>query len=231
MPEIPKTEAELIGWLSNFKDNFPVVAESLGFTAQEVQTAVNDCETAYFTIFASQTFYTHSRSWNGFKRDLMRISPDVRLAPPVYTKLPPAPAQFSDSNALKRLNRVVRRAKLQANFNSAIAAQLQIVEKSRKTRPAPNEAKPQVKALSKTGGIVVIEWVKNGFSGVLVESMRGAETDFSYLDKDTHSPFIDTRPPLVPNQPEIRRYRLIYLLKDKKVGFYSNILEVTVGNF
>lgn len=43
-----------------------------------------------------------------------------------------------------------------------------------------------------------------------------------FLDKDSKSPFGDTRPNLVAGQPELRRYRIIYLLDDEIVGLWSD---------
>ncbi len=43
------------------------------------------------------------------------------------------------------------------------------------------------------------------------------------------SPYLDNRPPLVPDQPEERRYRLRYRDNDLPVGDYSDIYVVTAG--
>ena len=39
--------------------------------------------------------------------------------------------------------------------------------------------------------------------------------------------WIDTRPPLVAGQPEVRRYRIRYLEGDDPVGLYSSVVSVT----
>jgi hypothetical protein len=38
-----------------------------------------------------------------------------------------------------------------------------------------------------------------------------------------YSPFIDTRPPLEAGKPEIRYYRLIYMVNDKPFGKYTPV--------
>jgi hypothetical protein len=61
------------------------------------------------------------------------------------------------------------------------------------------------------------------------ESQRAAETAWTYLAFDSVSPYIDTRPPLVANQAEQRRYRMRYRDADVPVGEFCDTLNVTVG--
>jgi hypothetical protein len=58
---------------------------------------------------------------------------------------------------------------------------------------------------------------------------RAAETAWTYLAFDSVSPYIDTRPPLVANQAEQRRYRMRYRDADVPIGEFSDTLTVTVG--
>ncbi len=67
-------------------------------------------------------------------------------------------------------------------------------------------------------------------SGVRIESMRGAETAFSYLSTDSSSPYIDNRAKLNPAQPETRKYRAIYYDDNENdtLGMWSDEVLVTI---
>jgi hypothetical protein len=71
-----------------------------------------------------------------------------------------------------------------------------------------------------------IDWMKGKFDGVDVESQRGDEIDWTKLGRDFRSPFEDERPPLAAGKPEERRYRLRYLINDKPVGEWSDVIVV-----
>ncbi len=56
---------------------------------------------------------------------------------------------------------------------------------------------------------------------------RAGETTWTMLGTDTSSPYLDSRPPLVAGQPEVRRYRLRYVVNDVPVGNYSAVASIT----
>lgn len=76
-------------------------------------------------------------------------------------------------------------------------------------------------------GNLGLNWVKGSATGVLIESQRNNETDWTLIGTDTNSPFVDNRAPLVVGAPEIRRYRIRYLVNDLPVGNYSATVTVT----
>jgi hypothetical protein len=72
-----------------------------------------------------------------------------------------------------------------------------------------------------------MDWVKSTSDGVIIESQRGSEVDWTPMGTDRFAPWIDTRAPLVAGQPEVRRYRIRYLDGDDPVGLDSAVLSVT----
>lgn len=54
----------------------------------------------------------------------------------------------------------------------------------------------------------------------------GIDADFVFLARDTHSPYLDSRPLLVPGKPEVRYYKLCYVVDDEEVGRFSDIIRV-----
>jgi hypothetical protein len=86
--------------------------------------------------------------------------------------------------------------------------------------------KPTFTATAQPGSQVRLDWIKGKLDGVRVESKRAPETEFTRLDDDRYSPYVDTRPTLKPGESEQRSYRLRYLKKDDPVGSYSDIVTV-----
>jgi len=62
---------------------------------------------------------------------------------------------------------------------------------------------------------------------VLIESRRTGETGWTSLGIDSYSPYIDTRPLLEEGKPEVREYRLRYVLRDEPVSDWSDIISAT----
>ena len=63
-----------------------------------------------------------------------------------------------------------------------------------------------------------------------IRTKRGTETEYTFLARDTESPYVDTRANLAAggNGPETRYYVAQYLQKDAVVGEISDVLVVTV---
>jgi hypothetical protein len=61
---------------------------------------------------------------------------------------------------------------------------------------------------------------------VNIYSKRGTEVGFTFLARDTQSPYIDTRPLLDPNKPEVRIYKMKFIVADQEVSDFSEDLEV-----
>jgi hypothetical protein len=124
-----------------------------------------------------------------------------------------------------RTRKLVARLKTHPAYNDVIGEDLRIIG-SEITTP---EAKPTGKVKVLPNFAIEVSFVKQGFSGVEVESQRGDETGWTLLAFDTQSPYVDNRPPLVADQAEVRRYRLRYRKADLPVGEYSDILTATAG--
>ncbi|MBI5683437.1 MAG: hypothetical protein HZC54_00020 [Verrucomicrobia bacterium] len=62
--------------------------------------------------------------------------------------------------------------------------------------------------------------------GVNLYSLLDGETDYSFLARDTHSPYIDNRPLRVAGKPEKRKYMARFLKNDEEYGPASD--EMTV---
>jgi hypothetical protein len=58
--------------------------------------------------------------------------------------------------------------------------------------------------------------------------LRG-ESSWTYLARDTNSPYNDHTPLKVANTPETREYQAFGVLNDQQIGLPSDIVSVTFG--
>jgi hypothetical protein len=90
-----------------------------------------------------------------------------------------------------------------------------------------SNAQPTLEGRSQGGGLVEISFNKSTSEGVNLCSQREGEALFSFLARDTASPYLDNRPLLVADKPEVRQYRAKYVVGDQEVGNYSDEMVVS----
>jgi hypothetical protein len=87
---------------------------------------------------------------------------------------------------------------------------------------------PTLTGTAKANGRVELDFPKGKSKGVNLYTKRGTETTLTFLARDTEAPYVDTRPLLVPGQPEQRTYRAIYVGPgDEEVDYSVNELTIT----
>jgi hypothetical protein len=225
---IPRTDPELVIWFKNFAQGFATHATALGFTAADVSAVqadaamldymIGDVLPTYQSALQARTAYK-----NFIKDGLVGVGGGD---PPGAAVTGTAPATVAPG-VVPRLRRLIQRIKAAPNYTQTIGEQLDIIGPE-KSSPADDPAsKPTAKALAQPGSHVRIEFNKSVFDGVSIEARRKGETEWTPLGQDLFSPFIDTRPPVQSGTPEVREYRLRYLLRDEAVGQWSDIISVT----
>ncbi|MBC8384552.1 MAG: hypothetical protein H8E57_03420 [Candidatus Cloacimonetes bacterium] len=73
-----------------------------------------------------------------------------------------------------------------------------------------------------------IKWRKHYADGINIYSRRGDETEFTFLARDTVSPYVDNRPNLETGKPEDREYYAFYIFDDEEEGLESDTVKITV---
>lgn len=194
------SEAANILWHDQFKIGFTAQATNLGFTATDT-TAVTTNNTELHTTSAAATSAVASAQQAVAAKDATRKKVDLAT------------------------RALVRRIKAHPSYTPAIGAQLGI--EGPDVVVDLSEAKPVLTATPQMSGLVVIDFVKGESDGVNLYSRRGAETAFTFLARDTASPYVDNRLPLVAGQPEQRHYKAMYVLDDDEVGLPGDELAVT----
>jgi hypothetical protein len=90
-------------------------------------------------------------------------------------------------------------------------------------------AKPSGRAIGQPDSEVRVEFTKSAFDGVLIESRRTGQQEWSRLAIDKFSPYVDSRPLARGGKPEVREYRMRFLMHDVPVGEWSDILVATAS--
>jgi len=97
--------------------------------------------------------------------------------------------------------------------------------------PALNlaEAKPELKLSANLDNSASTHWKKAGFD-MLEEQWRRAGTEmWQPADKSNVSPIEFTPPLTTPGVPEKFEFRAVYIIKNQRVGQWSEIYTLTVG--
>jgi hypothetical protein len=226
---IPRTEPELVIWFKQFAQSFATHGPALGFTAAEVTAVENDSLMLDFLISTMLPTYKAGLQARSAYKTLIKDGP-VGATAGAFPSAPElvVPLVTVAPGILPRLRQLVQRIKLAPGYTESIGNNLGITgEDTGSGTPDMDTVKPAFTAMPQPGAHVRIDFEKRRFDGVLIESRRTGETNWTQLGIDLYSPFMDTRAPAQPNTPENREYRLRYYDGDEAVGQWSNIIPVT----
>jgi hypothetical protein len=222
---LPKADNDLLTWFNSFQLKFATYGPTLGFTAADVTAIGDDYKMLAYIVQAAELIRNESQARTSYK-NVVRDGPlgTVQPTPPSVPTLTP-PATIVAPGIIPRVRALVQRLKTHPSYTDSIGTDLGVIATA--AAPSTTPAKPSATATAEPGSSVRIDWTKGGFDGVLVEGQRGDETVWTSLGTDLQSPYNDTRAPLHPGAPEVRRYRLRYLKSDDPTGDYSDTMTVT----
>lgn len=220
---IPRRESDRLVWLQNFALKLKVYVGTAGIVAADT-TNVDGYLAAYLWIInRTDQIRTASQDITEFKSILSDgpIGTPIGAYPaaPVY---PAAPAVAAIAGIFILIVQLAERIRNTLGYTTAIGEDLGIIPPV--GVPALGDATFTATPLPNSE--VRCDWVKAGSDGVTVDGQRAGETTWTNLGTDRFAPFVDTRPPLVAGQPEVRRYRMRYLDGDDPVGNYSATVSV-----
>lgn len=227
MPSVyPRKTLDKIDWLKSFKNHYALIYTNFNFSSDSVTKVEKACETIIYSIQLADRAKKYSKACTAFRDTILKKKSRLAQTVPQLNEIAP-PAELFTADALMYIEEVIRLIKAQSNYTTA-TGELLGIEKP-KTAATLADAQPKAKLLALINSVIRINWKKGKAQGVLVESKRGTEENFTELGRDQYSPFIDARPPLEHGKPELRFYRLTYLDHDKTVGLTSDIYSVTTN--
>lgn len=225
---IPRTDTELALWLNNFSTSFATHATALGFNESEVNSVKADAAMLNFLLGELLPTYKSALQARTSYKNLIMTGPigstGGTLPPPPATGQAPAVVQ---PGILPRLRNLVQRIQLAPGYTEAVGRDLGISGSEGGPSAPDIAARPTLKARSNGPGTVQVDFTKEKFDGVVIESRRAGEDGWQSLGLDSYSPYIDDRPPLETGKPEVREYRARYILRDQATGEWSDIVTTT----
>ena len=197
---IPSTDSEFVAWHDNFKVAAQAKQAEGGILAEDVIQIENDNGELHAKLAAKT------------------------LAAAVH-KQATAEYQTTQESAEANSRSIVRRIKAQATYKPALGAFFGIEGPDASVDLA--NAKPHLSGVDLTGGKVEIRFNKLKSDGICLYCKREGDADWIVVAHPTVSPFVDNRPLLHADKPEIRRYTGVYMQKNQEIGHYSD--EVVVN--
>ncbi|MBV9928097.1 MAG: hypothetical protein JOZ96_23970 [Acidobacteria bacterium] len=226
---LPRTDTELALWLNNFSTSFTAYADALGFTEADVNSVKADAAMLNYIVGdLLPTYKSALQSRTSFK-NLVMSGPtgtaSVALPMPPTTGAAPA---VVPAGIVPRLRNLIQRIQLSPGYTEQIGLDLGISERDGVGPSVADAApKPSVRARSTGPGTVQVDFSKEKYDGVVIESQRDGDDEWQSLGLDSYSPYIDDRPPKVEGKPETRQYRARYMLRDQPTGEWSDIVTTT----
>jgi hypothetical protein len=220
----PRTEALRVIWLNNVGVKIPTYTLTFPsiLTVPRLAALAADIAAWLYLVNESEIFRTHQETITDYKKQLMFGPGPIGAIPgnPVLG----APPTVVLANIVARLDALFDELKANSAYTTAIGNDIGIEP------PPPGAASPLVPtgdADAQPGSIVRLNWLKGSWAGVYIECQRDDETTWVFLATDTHSPYVDNRPPLVAGQAEVRRYRMRYLSGDTPTTDWSDVITVS----
>jgi hypothetical protein len=198
---IEKTDGNLDTWEQNFVTTFTPIAPNLGFTPAEITAITGE-------ITGHRTAYATSVAKQAESKAAVEIAHSKR----------------------KAVIKTIRATAKRINASPACTEAMRITLKIKGAEHTVDIAtlKPSLTA-SFNGSAVSVKFNKPApVDAIRVYSKRGNETEFTFMNTFTKSPFADNRPRLDANTPETRQYRTRFLDSDVEIGVVSDVVEVVV---
>jgi hypothetical protein len=225
MPDyIPRTLSRLGPWFANFSTKLAGHGPNLGVTATEVNQATLDNAAVQHVLNGMQVRQTDAQEFTAFRDEVLHGGEAGRRpippAPGAIEPPLPDPVPFA---ILPRTRDLAQRMKSHPAYTRAIGEDLGI-EAPADAEPDP---RPGLTAAAETGFVVRLGFAMRGFPMIEIQSERAGEPGFVTIGFDSAAPYLDSRPPAVPGQPEVRRYRARYHDAAGPVGEWSDTVSAT----
>ena len=223
---VPISEIELVPWLTNFGPKLTNHSNTLGLLPAEVAATQADIDYVSYLINvrlpAERQTLAATVEFKNFMKDGEASAPLPATLP--GTVAPPAYPSAILPGAMVRLRKLVQNIKTRPGYSETIGQDLGIITIDASVAPVA----PSLTILNNVAGNVTLGWNKAGWTGVKFQG-RVPGGNWNDLGSDLYSPFVDTRPEVIPGQPEKREYRASYLDGDTVMGVSSQVVEVTVN--
>jgi hypothetical protein len=193
---VPRQEPDQIPWSSTMKTKIAVHGATVGLSPGDITTVQGNCDTVKSTIEAFNT-----------ATQVYQAAANTKSA--------------AKNPAIKSIRDFAQRIKKHAAYTTTIGEELGIIG-DEQTVDVPN-SQPELKHAKVPSGHEFKFNLKAFFDGVNIYKKAPGAAGFTFLARDTQSPYIDTA--VVENGTEYYAY---YVLGDTEVGQRSGVVVVSV---
>ena len=225
---IPRSEGGKNNWLINFDDKLGGYQAKFTLKDECLAGVHADRMAMGYSLTISLASKNFDVSGTTYKTSIINgISTGAVLDFPIFS-MPTTPDVAVEPGIFKRISALVKTIKAHKNYTEAIGRDLGIIG----PESSINSDDPKIKTTLKAkiiGKDIRIKYLKGKLGAILLECRRGAETEFTLVEKVTQSFYLDTRPNLIEGQPEVRQYRAWCVIKDEVIGMVSNTISITIN--
>jgi len=220
---LPNDDEGKVLWLNNFAAKFPSYAIPFGFVAADVTSVNNDRNMWSYLVNIIEQNKADMKEFTQYKI-ILRGGPVGTPTDtfPVFTPGAAVPTLVA-ADIFGRIGKMVQIIKSKPNYTEAIGDDLKII--GAESTFDPNTFFTDLDGTAYPG-LVRIEFFKSGCSAMNIYSKLPSEPNWVKIGTPLQSPFDDTRPLQVPNQPEVRQYQARGVIGNNEIGQMSATIQV-----
>ena len=197
----PKTDAGLVIWATNYKEELGTNATPLDLTPAQVASEVAMCEAIITSV---NTVNTQKNSLKGLV-DAKNVAVEMQGG---------------------SLRLEIGRHKKAVGYTETIGQDLGIVSTYVEFNPTTYKAKIFAELF---GGFIRIRFRKMGANGINLYQRKKGSIEWLFLARATKSPFDYHLSLLQADQPEHWEFRAFGVINDAEIGIASDIVEIVYG--
>lgn len=202
---IPPGDSARKSWCTTFKTKIATSGAAVGLTAAQITALQGLCDAIIGRI-------------------------DDKAAKKNAWQASIAAANNGNLNDFASLRSEIARIKTNSGYTEAIGADLGIVSPVETFDPNTYKAELDGLVLSAPAQVTVnFGKARGNIDAVHVYMRLQGTSDWTFLARDSQSPYVDTTPLAQAGKPEIREYRIRAVIDDVEIGDYSDTQQITVS--
>jgi len=223
---IPGGNAQKGIWLSNFNNILtPALATKLG-VSKDKKTALNaDTQAFVYCLVLTAAAKGFEHQCVTFQLSMLSGVEGEVVMFPIMDVVGVAPSPVA-SGIFTRVRAIVKIIKISPFYTTDIGKALGIIGSDIESKQ--DEVMP-ILIGKVVAGNAQLKYTKGANDGIRIESKRGTETSFTFLDKANTSVYSDTRPNLIVGQAEKREYRSFFIKSDEIIGQVSAVISLAIN--
>ena len=223
---MPRAADKRLAWLKGFYESLLKCFKDLGLDDDDMTALLNDINVYDYTLVLQTSSEKYYHACTKFRVSMLGSAESEFVRKFPSFSMPsniPIPVK---AGIILRVLLLIRKIKVHEACDKVVSKSLGIVGAD--VLEDYNKMKPEITVTLKAG-FVLLKFIRHYADGLIIECMRGDETEFTYLDNLlTTTTFTDKRANLIADKAETRHYRAWYTVGDVKIGLVSDIVTIAV---